>query len=312
MTPERAAVAAGDELHASHVARDVLQRHPEVRAQDLPLQRVRLVLVPRRGRAVEGGLVDGVIEAVLDVAPEQPLRERGAALEGQRVGQLRLEVDGLIDLENRARIVLLAAEVVRAPGARELVKAPVEARQQARDGLEIPGGGQARHDQEAEPLKSRDRLVGEDRVRHGIHSGARRDVRCGIHHPADVATRGPNRRAPARRPSPPTRESRTIPTPARRRRRCGWTTLPSEVCRSRGARPIVGPGQSVTALILALRIAIPGGAGPEANATIGASIRHRVLTVCATPVGAGRPHGRSAVVLEASAEGRASARGHAG
>src|SRR5205807_4835025 len=127
-----------------------------------------------------------------------------------------------------------------------------------------------------------------------------------------VATRGPNRRAPARRPSPPTRESRAIPTPARRRRRCGWTTLPSEVCRPRGARPIVGPGQSVTALILALRIAIPGGAGPEANATIGASIRHRVRTGYATPVGA---DGRTVEVplsLNASAEGRASATGHAG
>src|SRR5205807_9040970 len=76
--------------------------------------------------------------------------------------------------------------------------------------------------------------------------------------------------------------------------------------------PIVGPGQSVTGLVLALRIAIPGGAGPEANATIGASIRHRVRTGCATPVGA---DGRTVEVplsLNASAEGRASATGHAG
>jgi len=41
-----------------------------------------------------------VIEAVLDGAPEQPLGERGAALEGQRVGQQRLEVDGF-DLISR-------------------------------------------------------------------------------------------------------------------------------------------------------------------------------------------------------------------
>src|SRR5256712_6184373 len=70
--------------------------------KDLPLERVRLVLVPGRGRAVEGRLVDGVIEAMLDGAPEQSLGDRRAAGERQSVRELRLEVAAVEGLPRMA------------------------------------------------------------------------------------------------------------------------------------------------------------------------------------------------------------------
>src|SRR5437773_12081016 len=70
--------------------------------KDLPLERVRLVLVPGRGRAVEGGLVDGVIEAMLDGAPGQALGERRAAGERQSARELRLEVAAVVALPRMA------------------------------------------------------------------------------------------------------------------------------------------------------------------------------------------------------------------
>src|SRR5205085_2772979 len=158
---ERAAMAARDEFHAAHVARDVLQRHPEVRATDPALERIGLVLVPRRRRAVERRLVDRVIESMLDRLTEQALRQRRAASEGQRLRQPRLEVDRLVDLENRAGVVTLAAQIMSAPRVHQLAEAAIQARQQTRDIIEVLWRSEIGYDHEAELVKTRDGLVGQ-------------------------------------------------------------------------------------------------------------------------------------------------------
>ena len=98
---------------------------------------------------------------MLDRLTEQALRQRRAASEGQRLRQPRLEVDRLVDLENRAGVVTLAAQIMSAPRVHQLAEAAIQARQQTRDIIEILRRGEIGDDHEAELMKTRDGLVGQ-------------------------------------------------------------------------------------------------------------------------------------------------------
>jgi hypothetical protein len=102
-------------VHAAALDGDVVQRDPEVGGDEIRVERVDLVLVPGRGRAIVRGLVDRVIESVFDALLEQPLGERAAARERERGLERRLELQRPVDLEDLRQVLAAARQVVRPP-----------------------------------------------------------------------------------------------------------------------------------------------------------------------------------------------------
>jgi hypothetical protein len=114
MRQQRCAVGAGDKLHAAIGLAHILKRHPDA---DLLVIEIRvaesLVLMPRRLRTINGGLIERVIADELRLRPEELARNLEALTIKRRLAQTLLVIarhENLRELR-RIRIVIRAGKV---------------------------------------------------------------------------------------------------------------------------------------------------------------------------------------------------------
>jgi len=151
------AMAAGDELHAAPLDRHVVHRDPEVGRDQAWIERVGLVLVPGRGPAVVGRLVDGVVEAVLDRPSQQRLGQLPAAPKRQRRLQLGLQVERLVDLQDLREVAgRPGAQVPRSAHSGQRVVATVQPGHHAADRLQVVGRRHPLEDRESVTMEGAD------------------------------------------------------------------------------------------------------------------------------------------------------------